>query len=388
MTILQPFTVEITIDAMKIAPAFENKKIIVIANCDEDRPHLQKLLSVYERWMGHIQFIGWDRRNQKKDRHDSNISYRYIQRGWGYANNWLLLGLPLWALKVFFFVLRTDGALFHVIDFDSALPTLLAAKLKGKPVVYDIRDNFSLRHNWPAWLKRMIEILDTFLIMRSDKIIVVDESRIEKRWNAYKEKFVILYNAPPDVPKPQNYNSKNRPFTVYTSGYLTEVRGIKLLLQAAEQLPDIKILMAGRFINRKLENLVLNHPQVDFRGWMTQADSLALCHEADVIFAFYDPKTEINRKAASNKWFDAMMAGKPILVNQEVLKSTWIKQKDIGYTCPYGDVSALVDVLREIRSNPLESERKGARGRALFEQQYNWDAMAIKLKQSVSELIE
>ena len=367
------------------------KSIAVIANCSEDRAHLQKLLQTYSRKSGgSVLFIGWDRLSNKKERSEeaTGITYKYLQRGWGSANKKLLLGLPLWMMRVFFYTFTLDVDVIHVLDFDSAIPVAFATRIRKIPIIYDIRDNFALRHNWPNWTKWLIEALDRWLISKSDYVIVVDESRIEEQWQPWREKFIVLYNVPPDIPKPAQKTNVFHPFTVYTSGYLSEIRGITLLLKAAERIPGMRILMAGRFVNKELEKIFLQHPQVDFRGWLKQKDALSLCYESDVIFAFYDPKTEINRKAASNKWFDAMMAGKPVLVNEEVHKSTWIEIMNIGYTCPFGDTDALVSILEEIKNNPEKAQQKGNQGRELFEKKYNWPLMEKKLDRIITELIK
>jgi glycosyltransferase involved in cell wall biosynthesis len=155
--------------------------------------------------------------------------------------------------------------------------------------------------------------------------------------------------------------------------------GVDMVFHAAARLPDMRVLMAGQVLDAELEPLIAQTPNVDFRGWLVPGDALLLNFESDIIFSFYDPVSEINRRAASNKWSDAMMASKPILVNREVLKSAWIQEEDIGYLCSYNDVDALVLVLQHIRSHPREAQHKGERGRRLYDAGYSWAVMEQRL---------
>jgi glycosyltransferase involved in cell wall biosynthesis len=146
--------------------------------------------------------------------------------------------------------------------------------------------------------------------------------------------------------------------------------------------------MAGIFVEPWLKQKASSMAAVDFRGQLSQHEVLELCHSADLIFSFYDPAYEINLKASSTKWFDAMMVGKPILLNCEVMKASWVEQEDIGYLCPYGNKYALVDILRKIKNNKEEAMQKGKKGRLLFEKEFNWYVMQkriLNLIRSVSK---
>lgn len=96
--------------------------------------------------------------------------------------------------------------------------------------------------------------------------------------------------------------------------------------------------------------------------------------------------SEINRKAASNKWSDAMMASRPILANSELVRSEWIRREDIGYLCPYGDEDQLVQVLNCIRQHPEEARRKGSGRARLYDKGYNWGVMKQRLWRQLDQL--
>src|SRR5437764_1487346 len=81
-------------------------------------------------------------------------------------------------------------------------------------------------------------------------------------------------------------------------------RGIDLLLEAARELEGIKVVMAGKFIEPRLEEKAKSLPYVEFRGWLQWEDCTLLAHRVDAIYAFYDPSLKSNVHAAAQKWFE------------------------------------------------------------------------------------
>ena len=362
----------------------DNLKNLRITICAADNglnsAHIDKLIPSLKSMGCEITFVGWDRNNDlEKSFAKDGVTYRMIFRGWGYASKILAVALPLWLFRLFLFLLfQKDKSLIMAIDFDAGFPAALAGLFTGRPFVYNIRDNYSMRTTLPRMLRPVIRTLDRWVIRRSLKVIVPDENRITVSEALDREKFVVIYNCAKDYSAEQ-IEIQNRPFTVYTMGYLVKARGIKLIIDVAKRNKNINVLMAGNIYEDDIKQEIKGIRNIDYRGHLSQEEALKLCFSCDVIFTFYDPVSEINRRAASNKWSDAMMASRPILVNSEVEKSKWIAEKDIGYLCPYGDSEKLEVVLEHIRTHPEEARLKGKNGRRLYDSGYSWPAMEKRL---------
>ena len=327
-----------------------------------------------------INFWGWDRHRRYPDRFvQDGMDHRMILHGGGESNKSLAFMYPLWALKVFLHLLRKRPSLVYAANLDTAFPCALASFLYPLKFIYDNHDTYYMRYLVPSPIIWILKMVERFTLRRSNWVFLPDENRMTRIERPYAPKTTVIYNCPEDVP-PTATGTDQRPFTVFLSGYLREDRGTRLLLQAARQMGELRILAAGNIPDPNLEQEIRAHRQVDFRGYLPLWEALALCHQVDLIFTFYDPKRELNRYAASNKWYDAMMAGKPILVNSEVLNAQWIAQEDIGYLCPYGDVQALINCLRHISQHKEEALRKGQKGRRLFETKYDWPNMEKRLR--------
>lgn len=63
---------------------------------------------------------------------------------------------------------------------------------------------------------------------------------------------------------------------------------------------------------------------------MPQAELFDKLIDCCGIFSLYDPKLEINRLAASNKVYDAMMLGIPVITNPEVTNSVLLKNMGLA----------------------------------------------------------
>lgn len=349
-------------------------------------PHTAKLLPSLKKMGIRVTVVDWDRENIFPVRLlKDGIWHHLIFRGWGYANRSLMIGLPLWVLRLWWYLLGQKPDMVMALDFDTALPMAVAGLMTKVPFIYNIRDNFGMRSSVPKMLRSVISMIDSWIIQRAAKVIVPDESRITEIGEQIRKKFVVIYNCAPEI-MPSKALSKNRPFTIYAMGYLRKTRGIALLLEAARRLRGVRILLAGIVDETDLRSQIVGNPNVDFRGFLPVDEALQLCFESDVIFTFYAPDSEINRRAVSNKWSDAMMASKPILVNREVVKSAWIEKEDIGFVCPYGDVDRLVQVLDHIRQHPEEAQRKGKNGRRLYEAGYSWQAMEQRIQKLLDEV--
>jgi len=357
-------------------------RIVIAGSIDDAHNRLLKITTAYKSAGYEVHFVGVDRLARRPRRCQvEGLTCEYLTAGWGYSNWRLLLGYPIWMFRLLFYCLRVRADLMHALELDAGLPVAMATLFRRIPFLYDVQDNYDLRHPWPFPLKSIIRRLDAWVLSHADSVIVPDANRIVGPFAKYREKITVLPNCPPDVPSPAALPPRKGKLTVLALGHFSAWRGIDLLLEALAELPEVHLIMAGRFLDPALERTALSMPQVEYRGWVDWKDAIALGYEADVVFAFYNPAREINALASAQKWFDAMMTGTPVLTNREVANAGWIEEQNFGYLCPYGSKAELVRTLRHILENPEEAREKGRRARLLFEREYNWPLMEKKLLQ-------
>lgn len=363
--------------------------VLIACGSTHKRAHVQRLFRSFRRNNWLVQYIGWDRfREIDETSRKDGIELRYIQRGFGSGSWKMIFAVPLWAIHLFVHLLfHSPPDLVYGLDLDSALACAIVSRIWQVPFVYDIRDNFLIRHRWPQLIRSMLRHIDNWVMKEASIIVVVDENRIMGSLEQFKDKVIILYNCPRDIGEPPT-RSDQHALSILVTGHISESRGINVLLDSLEHLSFMEVIMAGHIYEENIRTRVKHDPRIKYLGWVDQERVWSLGWESDVMYSCYAPTSEINIRAASNKWFDAMMAGIPILTNEEVLRSSWVREKDIGYLFPYNDVEALVDVLSYISAHPDDAQAKGKRGRFLFETEYNWELMEQRLMSAIHNVLE
>src|ERR1035441_3073417 len=183
-----------------------NRKLLVtiVATYDGDYFVPRRLIEAYRSFGYEVKFVGWDRASRMPRRRVvDGVPHECIMRGWGFANAKLLIALPLWTLRLaaHMATLRTD--LVHAMDFDAALGVAIGLRARNVPFLYDIQDNFELRHPFPAPVRWGIRKADNWIIGRSACTIVVGEERIVGDMARHRSKIAVIQNCPPDVPPPK-----------------------------------------------------------------------------------------------------------------------------------------------------------------------------------------
>jgi glycosyltransferase involved in cell wall biosynthesis len=331
---------------------------------------------------GHkVSVVAWDRlRDHNGDSDGNGIPHRFILRGGGYQNKFLAFWYPLWMLRLSLFLLFKRVDLIWASQFATAIPAAVTGLFNGTRFVYYIHDNLCLSYRIPVITNTIYKWLDRWTMRQASAVIMSNARHVEKHAEPYLHKFMFLLNSPSLKKRPRDDGSDgNRSFCVYIYGSLSRDRGIEVLLKAAEQVPECRIVVAGRLSEKRTANVIQSSRQVEYRGWLDHEDALRLCGLSHAVFAFYDPAKPINIIASPLKLYEAMLMGRPVIMNTEILIGKDVQEWKTGYSCGYHDVDGLVGILREIRANPEEAERKGALARQLFEKKFAWEYFELKL---------
>lgn len=363
--------------------------VTIVATYDGDYFVPRRLTEAYRSFGCDVKFVGWDRASRVPHcRTLDGVQHECIMRGWGYANRKLLVALPLWTLRLatHMSTLRTD--LVHAMDFDAALGVAIGLRARRIPFLYDIQDNFELRHAFPTPVRWSIRKVDNWIIRRSAATIVVGGERIVGDMGRYRSKIAVIANCPPDLAPPAEIVKNEGYLTLAFVGRIAEPRGVRLILEACRRLPWLRVLMAGEIEGEELGRALHACAQIELHGYMPQEKALELVHRSDASFAFYDPSTEICRRANGAKWYDAMMAGKCLLINNEVLNAEWILRSGIGYTSPYADADKFVQTLGYLHEHRDKLDETGAKARRLYETQFNRSAMDRRLHEIVLKALK
>jgi glycosyltransferase involved in cell wall biosynthesis len=338
---------------------------------------------------GHkVSVVAWDRlREHNGDSNGNGIPHRFIMRGGGYQNRYLAFWYPLWMLRLSLFLLFKRVDLIWASQFATAIPAAVTGLITGNRFVYYIHDNLCLSYRIPVITDTIYKWVDRWTMRQASAVIMSNPRLVEKHAEPYLDKFSFLLNAPSLKKRPRDDgNNGKRPFCVYVYGSLSRPRGIEVLLKAAEQVPECRIVVAGRLTDKRIADAIQSSRQVEYRGWLDHEDALRLYDHTHAVYAFYDPARPINIIASPQKVYEAMLMGRPVIINSEILIGKDVREWKTGYSCGYHDVDGLAGILREIGANPEEAERKGALARELFEKRFAWEYFEPKLLELIRSL--
>jgi glycosyltransferase involved in cell wall biosynthesis len=87
----------------------------------------------------------------------------------------------------------------------------------------------------------------------------------------------------------------------------------------------------------------------------------------------YEPSNINNVYAASNKIFEAMLAGVPVITNRETVMSEIVKKENCGPVVPYYDDAALEQAIMKLKMDERFRRRLANNGK-IASKKYCWES--------------
>jgi glycosyltransferase involved in cell wall biosynthesis len=340
-----------------------------------------------------VTLLGWNRSGDARTTEErSNYGIRRLNLRAPLGKN-VIFFLPFWWARELVWLLTTDWDIVHAADFDTYVPALIAAKLKKKPVVYDIYDFYADQVVLPLPVREIFARLDIFLMQFADAIIIVDPSRLGQIRRDDTSGVEVIYNTPRDdaVFRVRNDSGKDAGhpgLKIFYAGVLTPDRDFETIIQAAREIGGIEVEFAGfGYYADHVRELSARESCVSYLGTIPHNEVIDKTLQADLLFAFYNPAVPNNRYASPNKIFEAMMCAKPILVSEGTAMAGIVRQENCGIVVPYGDLEATKNALLALRNTPGLLKNLGDNGRKAYESRYNWKIMEGRLLDLYKKLV-
>jgi glycosyltransferase involved in cell wall biosynthesis len=153
------------------------------------------------------------------------------------------------------------------------------------------------------------------------------------------------------------------------------------MVKAVEAVDGVRMIIAGPDSANNLRlDVPVNADKIRFIGYLpSYEDVLRKTAEADILFRFEDPELSSSKYASPNKLFEAMMCGKPFMVNEGIGSSHIVSEAQCGLIVPYGDVEAIKGALARLRDDLELCRKLGHNGRKAYEEKYSWAIMEKRL---------
>ncbi len=326
---------------------------------------------------------------------------------------------PLFYFKLLRWVKKHGIEALHVHDLPLTGTALAIKKNYGIPVIADFHENYpDALQVWFQWKKNPLARLKNKLFMQpehwrklekkavlqADRVIAVVEEmrqRLVDTHGAEKDKIVVVTNTEsrsftrqplhPDI-----YAACGNRFILAYAGHIGPSRGIDTALRGLALLKDKPIAMAitgagSTDVMQKLKNLVIElsiTDQVYFMGYQPFSRFYSLMHFADVNIIPLKLTVQTDN-SAPNKLFQAMMAGKPLLVSSCTSLRRLIESTQAGLVFRHDSPEDFAEKVMELYNNNDLCRTLGANGlKATLGGTLNWEYTSkylIDLYQSLSD---
>lgn len=368
----------------------KKKRVIIIQTSTLDRStRATKEIKALTRSGYSVTFLCWDRgiKSCMSGQKEAGKFHREIRvkiRGpWGSAIKTLPF-IPIWWCFEFFWLMVTKWDVAHAIQITTTPPAVIAGKLKRKPVIYEMLDTTEDEIALPKVIRNIFIKIDKLFMWLASGVILADEMQIEEVGGIPNHKVVPVYDSPPDAFSAINIGSrKDDTFTLFYGGMLLSDKLLNLdkAFTAIKDIESVKIIIAGYgdLVDEINEWARQVPDKIQFIGEISHAEVLKRSAEADLLFMLRSPILIANKYICGSKVLEAMMCGRPILVNKGTSTANKVLEENCGLVVDANNIEEIKEAIVKLRDNPELCEELGTNARKAYEQRYSWEIMERRL---------
>ncbi len=278
---------------------------------------------------------------------------------------------------------------------------LLLARAKRAKFVCDVRDvtweytrESAETSPMVRFGMRVLKKYVLFALRRADLVVGVTPgiTQVLIESGVASEKAVTISNGvSPDlldvVPRTGKSMVRQRPIVAY-AGLVGYNQGLRVLLEAAHDLPDVDFVLAGEgpelplLVKRARE---LNLTNILFRGYLGKEELLKVYEECDILFAQLRNTQVLNRTGMPSKLFEYMATGRPFVYAGKGLAVDFLRKVDCAITVPPEDPEAIATALRKLLHDPELMHTLGEKGREFMRNNYHRNKLMQDLAHQFEE---
>jgi len=370
----------------------KNRVILIRTNRLDQEIRLPKEIEVLKRAGYAITLLNWDR-DYKGGKSDKSEEYKEIQLRLNAPTGIKILPyLTIWWGFVFVRLMTSKWDIAHAVNFDSVIPTMIAGKLKRKAVMYEILDIYEYELVLPDVIRKICVKIDKLFMRFVNGVIVADEMQIVGMGGIPNLNVIPIYDSPPIALLNENepFPRKDKNFTLFYAGVLYKTKRLNLdkVFEVIKNLKNVKLVIAGYGdLVDEIKEWSYHMPnKVEFIGRIRYSEVFKRGSQSDLFFVLRDPIVPANKYTCGSTLFNAMICGKPILVNKENSTANKVREENCGLVVDAHNVDEIRDAIIKLRDNPKLCEELGKNARIAYEEKYSWEIMERRLVDLYREL--
>jgi glycosyltransferase involved in cell wall biosynthesis len=175
-------------------------------------------------------------------------------------------------------------------------------------------------------------------------------------------------------------------------GGVSRLRAIEPMVDALALLPaelNVRLVVSGRCDSDELMNRLRKSPgfsRFEYQGWLPHAAMRSLLKRASIAMNLFS-NAPINRRVRSNRFFESMAYGIPVLTANFPYWREIVERIGCGLTVDPEDPRDIARAVTFLLTHPAEAHAMGQRGRQAVVEQMNWETECGKLFQLYDRLL-
>lgn len=372
----------------------EKHVIFVMANPPDQDIRISKEASTLKQAGYVTELLYWDRSCKSKGLKDTEEYYneKICLRLKAPSGTMLIPLFPIWWSFVLVNLLVRKWDIVHALNLHTIIPALMAGKLKGNPVIYEILDVYEAI--LPRVLRTICMVVDKFFMRFADSVIVADEMQVEGMGGIPNHNIVPIYDSPPDTlsQKDTGYlgNQMKENFMLFYAGVLDRKRRLNLdkVIEAITEIEGVKLMIAGYGdLTEGIRKLSSQMPdKIEFIGKISYEEVISRGIKADLFFVLRDPLMPTHRYTCGSTLFNAMICSKPILVNQGTSTTRKVSEENCGLVVNSNSIEEIRRAITKLKEDRQLYQELAGNARKAYEQRYSWQIMERRLVALYREL--
>lgn len=365
----------------------ENKKIIIVRAGPLSRDtRVTKIISSLEKHGYMATLLSWDQTSVSKrsERYEAGSNLRSLEFKLNVKMGiQTILALPIWWFFVFFRLMIEKWDLVHAVQITTIFPSLLAGIFKRKPVIYELLDIYEDSISIPRLMRNIFVYIDKIFMYFSTAVVLADEEEAVEVGGIPNSLIVPIYDSPHTLYKIDLAHKKNDKFTLFFAGNLSKKKFLNIdkIVESLKDLNDVNVIIAGfgdlaDDLNKWAEEMP---DKLQFIGEISHAEVLERSAKADALFVLRSPSLLVNRYICGSKVLEAMMCGRPLIVNNGTSTAKIVKEANCGIIVDATNVSEIKNAILKLKDNEKYCNFLGINGKNAFDMRFSWSIMEYRL---------
>lgn len=266
-----------------------------------------------------------------------------------------------WLFFCFHHLSKLKPIAIHAVDLDGVMIALIYKLFHPKTVIVsDINDVTADRYVFKekSTIRKLLLQWERFLNLKTNAIIVpvpLVIKQLDIDVNVFKGKVITVYNSQ-NLSSSRNVvkiNLKDKIIRLIYVGMLhRNIRGLEMLINAAEQLDFIRLSIAGfgpdeqYFYQQKHLQNVNIFPRIEYK----KIPKLLANH--DMVVSLLDPSFQNYKYGLSSKIFDAFACAKPVITTEGTPSGDLVDKTGWGISIRYNE-NELINALSDIHEGKI-----------------------------------